>query len=411
MRLNEKQYTIPKTFFRQHIKTHFCQSAMQVESKAIDAQSQFMTAKERERVRAEGQRRAQATTTGGNSTLEDGGECNIPFKRASQAYALINMSNVHQRPQSSAPAFRVLGLFDSVESVHSHIALLHDADPNTQYCNMSMITTHGFYSIPTSTDFSMHDKLEKVNTNLQVYHQQLEALTREFTKHHDALTTGKHSVSDPNRNNVHDAQQRINRNKARVAQEETEEQEGASECKEEAPTDTAHPAVYTQPPLPYTPPPLPCNSENHPVNAILRSCEVRGQNFVSVMVLRDYMENDTEPAFNLLGAFATEEECVRYNKYVAAKHIDKFDIYTKAMYEWVFPNMLFDTTTTNRIDHLYRNEELDRIMQAHRDNQAKVNQFETYFENNEMDIPAKDIEPDLSEPAARIYKPPMGCGF
>lgn len=398
---------------------------MQVRSDTVapHTNAPFMSEHDIACVRSEGQRRVLATSTGGSSTLHDGGECTTPFKNPRQAYVLVNMSNQNQRPYSEAPAFRVLGVFESPEDVKMHTETLHAIDPRTKYCNMYMITTHAFYSIPENYNFDMSKQLEGVNQNLLEYHRRMKLTTEEFVKHHDELTKGLTPVQLQNSNSGGSAQQRIDANKQRVQEDEDNDDDknkndnndddkdttvvvdkddcGAVESKQSDNTDMS--ITDTDQLRRYTHHAPTIVKDATEVASILRSCELRGQNYMSVMVLRDYHGGDREPAINILGAFASEEECVRYNKYVAAKHIEDFDIYTKAMYEWIFPNMAFYQDMDN-VEQLYRNEELDRIMRAQRENNKKVEQFENYFTEQEMDIPVTTVEPDLMEPAPQSHR-------
>ena len=391
---------------------------MQVSTTPSQNNAPFMSAEEASRVKEEADRRVLASATGGSSTLHDGGECNIPFKQESQLYALVNMSNIGQRPVSENPAIRILGLFPTAEEVSEHITFLHETDFRTKLCNMYMITTHGFYSIPENYDFKMNEQLERVNKNLLVYHRQLDEITKEFTEHHDDLTNGLRPVvmeegndGTDTRKQAHTAQQRINKNKQRVAELEKDGEGAEEEKNEPTPDETKIISQTNSIKLPRTyEHKLPVVENGKTVNNISRNCEIRGQKYVSLMILRDFNGNDREPAVSILGAFDTEEECISYNKYVAAKNIEKFDLYTKSMYEWIYPNMAF-SKDIEQVDQLYRNEELDRIMRAHRANTGKVEQFESYFNENNMDIPEINIEPDLDAPQVPRLKAPTGSNL
>ena len=294
----------------------------------------FMGAEDIARVREESKRRIQASRTGGASTLADGGSCKVPFKQTSQSFALVNFANEHLRPKSLEPAFRVLGLFDSQETLEDHVRHILELDPSLHKCNMHMLTTHAFYSVPLTQDFDMSVKQEAVNQNILEYNRRLQAVSEEFAKHKEDLTKERKPTTvdlelEPSADSIHEAQKRINANKARVLHDEKVEANGIEEEKET--TETTETTDEEKEPLleadqkcgmdasvafEYSP------SREGPaslhVNHMSRACEVRNQSYVSVMILRDFVGNDKEPAINLLAAFSTEDECLKYNKYVAA---------------------------------------------------------------------------------------------
>ena len=282
---------------------HVIEGAVNVANKGTS----FMSEEELVRVRVESRRRAAASLNGGASTLTDGGVCHVPFKQASQQFALVNFANTSLRPQSAEPAFRVLGLFDSLESASDHALQIVQVDISLQKCNLHVLTTHAFYSIPQTQVFDINDMQEAVTRNLAEYNRYMDALTDEFIHHKEELTKNSTAIVSgvgavvPEQQSVHEAQKRIDANKTRVLAMEAA---GVSEQKSAASPTAASPAAASHPQLrarhfTYTPTyPI---DQSLRVNQMLRVCEVRNQNYVSMMVLRDYLGDDREPAINLLG--------------------------------------------------------------------------------------------------------------
>ena len=65
--------------------------------------------------------RQKASATGGDSTLDDvEDEYNRPFQTDDQQVFLWHLANTNQRPRSIRPAFRLLGLFPSIEEATAH---------------------------------------------------------------------------------------------------------------------------------------------------------------------------------------------------------------------------------------------------------------------------------------------------
>jgi hypothetical protein len=128
-----------------------------------------------------------------------------------------------------------------------------------------------------------------------------------------------------------------------------------------------------------------------PVN---RLWEVRNQRFAVVSVLEDYEEGD-EPGLCIWAAFDTEEEALKYNKCVAAKHVRDHDLAIVSMYEWAYPHLMASDT----VEQLYRNEELNNIMKHARTAGKRVRDFERQCEEEGVEVPTIEVEGDLNAPA------------
>ena len=140
---------------------------------------------------AEGLRRQQATMTGGASTLDDDTEdYTRAFQTDEQKVFLWHTANRNLQPRAIKPAFRLLGLFASVEEARAHGARIAVADP-TSRCAIRLGATHAWYTIPAEMFDDITPHVNKVNRNLAIHQKVLQATRDEFQAHKDQLTEGR----------------------------------------------------------------------------------------------------------------------------------------------------------------------------------------------------------------------------
>ncbi len=384
--------------------------------------TQGLTHDEMVEIAQETRRRRDAIETGGtSSTFEDGGTCNREFSDPTQKYVLVNVASTNQRPKSLKPAFRVMGIFETVLELQQHAQMVASMDNS---CDMRMWTSQEFYNISLDHDADLQLQMHKVNNNLRLHQERLNADTEEFVKHKEEITQGRTPVN-MQADSLEDAEQRIAKNKeaaARATDEvgegvvETKSDdggEGVVETKSDGETDDGGEGVEETSSPDSTVPFFSSqattddNSENWeeevlkawpnstPVCKAPRLAEVRNQNWISFMMVHDYQDG-TEPGICVLGAFDTEENAHKYNKYVAAQKIDEHELHTHAMYEWIYPHLI-ESETFNNVEQLYRNDEQDRIMRTMRKQRQDVANFEKHFEQRGMNIPTIEVEQDLLE--------------
>jgi len=396
---------------------------------------------------AETRRRQKATVTGGESTLDNTSGYNRPFQTDDQKFVLWNLANQGLAPRAPMPALRLLGLFPDVESTMAHAEQVMATD-NT--CTLRMATTHEWYTIPKS-DKPMEECQAKVNRNLLRHQEMLQNNASEFKQRHDALTDGR----TPAIEQAKEAQEHVEREerqrqkrkeivKAAVenddekveelkneyemgTQEELASQElmrlkeeGAEESKDDSGEIKEE---YVEPKLVAPVDPETLNegwdekvghfgSGPRPP-AVSRMVEVRNQSYAVISVVKDYetAKGDDpvgdEPGVIVWAAFATEEEAVKYNKVVASKQLRDHDLAIVSMYEWLYPHMM----NSDKVEQLYRNEELNNIMKQARISSTRVREFEEMCEREGIECPATEVEPDLSDPAPRKWQPPVGSGL
>lgn len=110
-------------------------------------------------------------------------------------------------------------------------------------------------------------------------------------------------------------------------------------------------------------------------------------------------DDDPEPAFMVLAAFAAKEECNRYIRNVAADHIEDHDMDVVDMCQWLHPEHV---GLSEQVSTVYRHKELTEIMTQHKKDASDVGRFKREQEALGRPVEIKDIEPEpaLLEAAA-----------
>jgi hypothetical protein len=390
----------------------------------------------------ESRRRREATLTGGASTLDDPTDYSRPFLADDQRVFLWNTANLNLRPRSLKPCFRLLGLFASVDDASAHGARIVAADPRSS-CSLRISSTHAWYTIPVDmiTDLTPH--IEKVNRNLETHKRLIEETTEEFLHHKQELTQDRKPASldhlqaalmgqcdndAPTGGGVED-DGGVEESKECTEIGGVEESkecleiggvEESKECTEIGDFSRLEPCATEKTsilPLLSAVNTCPENDDecwaekSHelqvggvPVPPIVREADVRNQKYAVVSVMQDYeallaKSRNIEPGVCVWAAFDTESEALLYCKKVASKELKEHDLAIITMYEWAYPHLI----SSDKVPQLYRNVELNNIMKHARTSRTQVAVFEKGFEEKGMEIPAMNIEPDLTEPAPRIF--------
>ena len=383
--------------------------------------------------------RQTASATGGDSTLDDVEEYNRPFQTDDQQVFLWHMANVQGRPKSVRPAFRLLGLFPSVQEAQAHGMRIVRAEPDSP-CALRISSVNAWYSIPQNHFDDIEPHRLKVNRNLETHAKKLADAEANFTKRKKWLTRGsKPSYQGAAKQAAEQNERRREMSDARAKLVEAEDVEalraleleeaqaeirrqrddGGVEESKGGDEDDAVDEAYEEEPLP-RPPPAETLDENWeqqvtqawggngvPALPVGREAEVRSQKFASVSVLYDYEGEGAEPAIVVYAAFDTEAEALKYNKKVVAKEVKDHDVAVVSLYEWLYPHLM----VSDKVEQLYRNDVLNRIMKHTRTSAQTVRNFERECAEKQMDVPTTEVSPDLSEPAPRLYRAPVGSGL
>lgn len=413
----------------------------------------------------ETRRRQIATVTGGASTLENDPEYNRPFQSDDQRVVLYNIANTDNRPRSLRPALRILGLFPSLDEASAHGREILRDDPENP-CALRIGDSHAWYVISSSFYTDIEPYRLKVNRNLKEHDRRLEGFAEEFKKRKEHLTKGRTPVhndmvaaerAQARRMELQDerlramdadavdaqmareaeqaraetremmseldqANERIRRNEARAAALAQAEQDGFEESKggEAGNDEFTEGTDYVETPLVAPEPPEKQDETweqqvraawpagGRAVPSLKRHLEVRRQNFAVISVVQDY-EEGKEPGFIVWGAFDSEQEAKKYELNVAAKKVTNHDIAIVNMYEWVYPHLM----NSDRVEQLYRNQELNNIMRQARTRAKQVDDFKEQCETEGIDLPVTEIAPDLDRrvPLGRASSRPLPAGF
>ena len=410
----------------------------------------------------ETRRRQRATVTGGESTLDDDSDYTREFQSDDQKVCLWNLASKELNPRSLFPAFRILGLFPDTTTALAHAETLVAADP---MCAVRMVSTHAWYTIPERDDPSV-DYVSKVNRNLLHHQGMLQEHATEFQTRHDMLTKGRTPAIEQAQAAVEqaarDEMQREKRKAIYAAAVDEDEEtvkklqdqyatvmaegakkemsaqvalqlknaEGEGEGEEESKVGEGEgdgdAASYVDTHLVVPTPPETlnegwkaavgemCGGKGGKMPPPLsRMVEVRNQRYAVVSVVNDYETNTgdaplgKEPGVVVWAAFDTEAEALRYNKCVASKKLRDHDLAIVSMYEWLYPHMM----NSDRVEQLYRNEELNNIMRHARTTSKQVREFEEMCDREEIEVPMMSVEPDLTKPAPVAWVPPVGSGL
>lgn len=386
---------------------------------------------------SEGKRRTQAILSGGGSTLDedDGEDYTRDFQADDQLVFLWHTANVNLRPASARPAFRLLGLFESPEDACAHGRRIVAGDPASP-CAIRLSATHAWYSIPRDPFDDITPHQLKVNRNLELHRNVLAAAADEFRDHKKELTGDrkptsarglraavggtdddddggaeetKSAVTDPAFSAFEPTATVETAETAETADPDMQELLKKVVASAAAATEEATAAAVV----------MATDDDNDDDNAsrrriavapLTRDAEVRNQRYAVVSVLVDYESirdgvAAVEPGLCVWAAFDSEAEAVMYAKKVAAKELPDHDVAVVSMYEWVYPHLM----TSDKIPYMYRNTELNAIMKHARSTKKQVYDFGKECSAHGVEVPVRDIEPDLDAPAPVRYVAPAGA--
>lgn len=382
----------------------------------------------------ESARRQRAIVTGGASTVGDDPDYLRKYQVPEQKYVLLNMANTELFPRSVRPAFRILGMFASIEEAKVHSDTVTECDP---FSANRIITADEWYLIPQSVQTPMPAQTEKMNRNLQRHLNLLDEESDEFKKRKEHLTKGRKPVFAGAEARAEESVLKRLEHKEKISSATTEEEIEAIKQQEIADANnllnnysdeakeaynsihTKEEAIKENPDVLYVEKPLvaPVDVETldanfdeevkalngTPVKQLNITCILPDQRFCVVLICDDY-ESNVEPGIAVLAAFETEEEAKKYNKCVASKIITKFDLCIVKMYSWCYTHLY----KSEQIEQLYRNEELNNIMRHKRNSKKRVDDFTKDCIDKNMPVPTIEVPGDLTEAAPIIYKPPVG---
>lgn len=290
-------------------------------------------------------------------------------------YVMYMTAHTQLSPRSPRPAYNILGFFQKRSLAMAHYkSILLPSFGGTPPGNIGLSRTLQYFLIPTTMDKMRdgsytNDKIERLKSN---HLSTVRAQNEEFQDNLEHQKAGKQGQSVGSKRKAEKAEKRKKtRKRAFKDHVRKNEMEG--------------------------------------VGPISRSAEVRYQNFVAVVHLRDNTEDalsgqtQPEPAILPIRPFNSEDEGVKWitdqgSKFVYSMHLD-----VMCMYDWIWP----EDVDEDKIPNSFRNKKLDNIMSVKNDKAEEVKDFAQWCEANDMDMPTLDVT-DESSASGTVRKQPDG---
>lgn len=258
------------------------------------------------------------------TTYFPGTNINLPFHLPDQHVALVSMGTKVLAPvplDPTRPALRVYGAFSSHDEAREHAEIIQSLD-NT--CSLMIVALHEWVLMPCNS--SCLSPEENTRRRVELLREHEEARKEETDRFEDRV-------------------QRKDDSDDVVAVQEPMDDEETIEAEN----------------LVYKPP-----------RKLRVGGEVRGQNYVALSVIPN--KDTGECLIQLFGCLDTSQDADEWSQGIASRHVTDHDIHVGRTCEWFFPNgdMKNVSKTT------YRNDELQRIMDAAEKNPKAVRDYKTW---------------------------------
>lgn len=292
---------------------------------------------------AEIRRRQSATCDAGTTVFNriKSDKLDDPFVHPEQRYVVFSLSHSEFAPRSTRadnPAVCLHGLFESVEESRAFAALVQQEHPSF---SVLIDETHKWILAASSPE-------------------RLTDATHVSTKREAML--GAHFS-------------RLEKNKADFDENVKKRQTGEVSCAEQQ-DDDAHSSV--------------ASGLRHKVSGRSR---VEGQSVICVSFIKDGGELP-EFLFRVYSAHASEDDANQFVCNVCGDYVQDFDIDMVSTASWVFPQQMHGRLAKREV---FRSDELNRVMQTHRNNPQEVAKF--YRENPAYADSAQPAEVADDDPA------------
>jgi hypothetical protein len=328
-------------------------------------------------------RRQGVSRTALNSTPidEDAVRPTLTYNDPSQRYAIVNLANVGLIPKSPSPAFRVLGLFPTIEAASAYGSKIARF---MSECNVYLVETNKWNLIPRSTDVTPSECLNKVESLLINYYKGLVLDKCEFDSRRSQNTSPK--VEERVFNNpaytvaVNELERRgitlesvisseLSIREATRREEVVRRVRAAKLAEAEAASSTANDSkdetkADTQP----------AAEQVDFNNPMVRADEVfpmlpDKQKFVVLSVTHDdSVITGSEPAYCIYGAFETEAEAKGYDYFVLRNNEPTHDTNCGEMGAWFYTEQVKTLEqyglTTHRLDEQNRIMTWNRVSKS-----------------------------------------------
>lgn len=280
-----------------------------------------------------------------------------------QNYALINLAHLSLRPKSESPAFRILGVFNTIEELKEYGLRIRQQVPIDIRC----ISLHDWTIIPVFDydDESRERLVQKLQQILQNHYKEQREANVDYSSNKNEKTIGKTHQSLEKK--IENAQKKLEKSKKKVnvnavLKAKVRQEVSTGGLKKLGP---------------------------YPSNFCIAN-----QSFAVISILRDNTSEriegskSPEPLFRISGVFATESQAESFIK-DEISFIDRLYHYDVVnMYEWLYiEDVNFDQVKTE-----YRETELNNIMEQRKSEQKRVTKFKDYDEMNQNDLQTRVVE-------------------
>ena len=290
--------------------------------------------------------------------------CSRGLADPTQAYALLNMATPGGRPRAPRVAVRILGFYETHDAALAAAKELETADPA---CAIACVKTLEWYLMAhiTQTPAVIKNKMDRL---LALHAAARVDSRREFQAHRDALRGDrKPTFSNESPNLAGDDKDVL------IPDKLVEDVLIPDKLVEDAAVAAVVAVVAAGRDVPLTLQ----QSNRHAV----------------VCVVDDAQDEGAEPGLAILGGFSTDMDARAYVEHVATKAISDFDVCVVDMFKWV---ALADHTS-DVIDQVERDSELNLLMAKNRARETEVHNFKSMCAKLDMAVPVREIEPDVRE--------------
>ena len=242
---------------------------------------------------------------------------------------LVNIAHLHRRPRSARPAFRVLGVFASLDEAAAHVqGWQHDAD---------------VHAVPLGEYFAIarSDGLDEAAHKEALLKEHRKRVLERRDEFEAKTTTTRQAARDE---------------ACAVAGDVAGDAEG---------TQRLEGTVVA----------------GEPVVQVPQALEIKLQNFALISVLED--RQGDQPCVCVHRVFNTEQEAITYGKDVLSKYVTDYHIDTIAMYVWCYPCDPIDDDVAEE----FRVEELTKIAAQRKRGKREVEAFREECQRKGIPVP------------------------
>lgn len=271
-------------------------------------------------------------------------------------YVLLNLAHCDRRPRCDRAAFRVLGVFLSVDDAKTH-ATTRLLSTNSD-ASLHLLPLRKWTPIMRSENEEGNVALAHLENLGQRHRDRI----REHTEEFEANVTNRRAGAVHHNNNI-------------TTKTEDQQQRSPQMIEEDG-------------------------NKKTPVSAVPITAEVRMQRFAIVSVIQDEQEtsnNSQQPAVLIWDVAETEQEAQDIIKERIARTVMDVHLDVVAMYEWLFPTEV----DLSKVKEEYRDAKLDDLMRHRKDEHLRVTEFRKLCEERGQAVPLIDV----SQPEIRVDVP------